>query len=568
MSENYSDEVLNEKYRLDMNDGIKAERDFFSITEDDLRNKFHVLPTDSLEEAKKKIMSVISTDKFLYDYFKKDPLYWELKLFEPGFYTSPAKLERVLTKDELLEKNYTEEQINKMRLPAKESEIIQTVQKKFTIKFVKKDLSNVVADPVFLERFEKEFKELLNRDNAFLQILKNKFLAVNKPKFLRKRRDPDKLLLIPDVELHLGKLGSRFDSTDSYDYKKALYRYLKIIQEAEKVQDRYNASVICMTIGNDFFNTDTEQNTTTAGTEQHNDTRFEQMISNGIAAHLLAINKMKTKCDKLIIKYNPGNHDFLIDYMLYMALFHVYRNDPKVEIIDEIKQSRWNSSLFWKGNLMVFAHGKTPEGRGLKDTDLGLVPFKFFPEEAKNATSITVHAGHLHNASSRRLENGVYVYRNGSPCGDGAWDSGNLYASDKSHQVYVYEANNGVLSTVNIKLNKQNLEKGIKMPPITDDTKYTETIESSLNNCMEDIMFNEAKELYRKNERDIAKINKDFKEKLDQIEALFNNNQISETQRDNLLNIIGYNNEIAPYLELRYSLNEKLQQKSRKLVLR
>ena len=51
-----------------------------------------------------------------------------------------------------------------------------------------------------------------------------------------------------------------------------------------------------MTIGNDFFNTDTEQNTTTAGTEQHNDTRFQQMIANGIAAHVWAVERMKQNC--------------------------------------------------------------------------------------------------------------------------------------------------------------------------------------------------------------------------------------------------------------------------------
>ena len=48
-----------------------------------------------------------------------------------------------------------------------------------------------------------------------------------------------------------------------------------------------------MTIGNDFFNTDTEKNTTTAGTEQHNDTRFQQMIISGVRAHIEAIERMK-----------------------------------------------------------------------------------------------------------------------------------------------------------------------------------------------------------------------------------------------------------------------------------
>ena len=81
-----------------------------------------------------------------------------------------------------------------------------------------------------------------------------------------------------------------------------------------------------------------------------------------------------------------------------------------------------------------------------------------FKDEAKGVDYVTVLAGHLHNATENNFSrkkttaNGVTVIRSGSPSGDGAWDSGNMYSSDKSHQVYVFDATRGLYSTVNIKL--------------------------------------------------------------------------------------------------------------------
>ena len=439
MKKKYSDELLNMEFSVEVMDGIKPEKTFFSITEESLRDVYHVLPTDSLEEARKKIIDVVSKDDFLYKYFNKDPRTWELVSFEPGYWTMTVKEEKVLSKNEIKSLGFNDAEISKMRLPIKSTTPITTFQQKLTIKFARRNPLNAFSDEKFFEIYEDEFKKFLSEDTVYT--------SKGKEKNIKQIYNSDKLLYIPDVELHIGKLASKFDSTDSYDYKKALYRYVKIILEAQKVQDQYKASQICMTIGNDFFNTDTEQNTTTAGTEQHNDTRFQQMIANGIVAHMWAIERMKKNCDKLILKFNPGNHDYLTDYTLFMQLYYQYRNDPKVEIECTVKNSRWASGLVWGKNLIISAHGKTPEGKALSDDNLALIRDTMFKEEAKGIDYTTVIAGHLHNASEnnfskrKNASNGVTVLRSGSPSGDGAWDSGNLYSSDKSHQVYVFDYN-------------------------------------------------------------------------------------------------------------------------------
>lgn len=573
MKEKYSDELLNMKFSVEVMDGIKPERTFFTITEETLRDVYKVLPTDSLEEARKKILDVVSKDEFLYEYFHKDPRVWEIKNFDPGFWTTPTKEEKVLSKDELLELGYTEKEIFRMKMPVKSTKVTQTFQQKLTIKFAKRAPINTFSDEKFFELYEKEFKEFLAYDSVYTSLLKSKFND-KKPKLSSKvKYDSEKLLVIPDVELHLGKLASKFDSTDSYDYKKALYRYIKTILEAEKVQEKYKAQEICMTIGNDFFNTDTEQNTTTAGTEQHNDTRFQQMIANGIVAHVWAIERMKNNAEKIIIKFNPGNHDYLTDYTLFMQLYYLYKNDPKVEVECRVKDSRWATGLVWYNNLIIFAHGKTPEGKALNDDKLALLRDTMFKNESKNVDHTTVLAGHLHNATEnnfsrrKRTDNGVTVLRNGSPSGDGAWDSGNLYSSDKSHQVYIFDANRGLYSTVNIKLTKEELEKGINLSSITEDTDYLKAVEKSIAYKTDDILEEEIKKLYLRNEKIIKSIQKKYENKLKQIELMFDDKELTMEQKKNIISLLGYDEEIKPYMENRKILYDRLYSQERKLTL-
>ena len=565
--EKYSDEILNLKFDVEVLDGIKPEKTFFAITEDSLRDTFHVLPSDSLEVARKKIMDVVSTDEFLYEYFHKDPRSWEIRSFDPGYWTTPAKEDRLLTRDEVAALGYSEEEMKKMRLPVKETTVKQTFQQKLTIRFARRVPENAFNDEKFFELYEKEFKEFLASDTVYTSILKNK-LAVGTPKASSKvQYDPEKLLVIPDVELHIGKLASKFDSTDSYDYKKAVYRYCKLILEAEKAQQTFKAREICMTVGNDFFNTDTEQNTTTAGTEQHNDTRFQQMIATGIVAHVWAIERMKNNCEKLIIKFNPGNHDYLTDYTLFMQLYYLYKNDPKVEVECRVKDSRWATGLVWNNNLIIFAHGKTPEGKALNDDALTLLPNTMFKEEAKGVDNISVLAGHLHNATEnnfsrkKTISNGVTVLRNGSPSGDGAWDSGNMYRSDKSHQVYVFDANRGLYSTINLKLSKEELDRGISIPGITDETDYIRVVEKSISSKADDILLDDIKKMYRENEKHIRAIEKKYATMLLSLETFSQGEMyanLTEEQRREIYKILGFDNEVKPYLERRAMLREKI----------
>ncbi len=558
MEKQYSKELLDMGFEVEVLEGTRPERTFFAISEDDLKNVFHVEPTDSVEEARKKIIEVSSKDDFLYKFFHKDPMVWEIKGIDTGYWMVPTKIEKILGPDEIMDYGYDEDHLKKMRFPVKTTEVKQQYQQKYTIRFVKRKPVNAITDDYFFSLYEKAFEDFLAHDSAYTAILQN-HLAVEPPKKKKQKYNPDKLVFIPDIELHLGKLASKFDSSDAYDYKKALYRYIKMIIEAEQVVNLYKTKEVCMTIGNDFFNTDTEQNTTTAGTEQHNDTRFQQMISSGVAAHIWAIERMKKNCDVLHLMFEPGNHDFLIDYMLYMQLYYRYKDDPKVKISCDVKDLRFANAMVFGKNLIVACHGKGPDGKALNDKKLSEIPNTMFREEARLVDHVTVHGAHYHNATERyTAENGVTVVRNGSPSGSSAWDAQNLYSADKTAQAYVYDANKGLEAIVNLKLTKEELEKGITVPTISDDTDYAKTIEKSIATKASDVVIDELRRLISVNEKEIKQVEKKYEKILRKLEGILDNPDIPTEKKKDILMTIGYEEEIKPLIAKRNELQERL----------
>ncbi len=558
MEKKYSKDLLDLKFEVEVMNGIKPERTFFAITEDDLKNVFHIDPKDSLEEARKKILEVVSKDDFLYKFFNKDPMIWEIKDIDTGYWMVPVKEEKILAPIDILGLGYTKDQIKKMRLPVKSTEVKQSYQQKFTIRFTKRKPVNAMTDDYFFELYEKALKDFLTDGNVYTAILQSQ-LSVEPPKKSRQKYNSNKMVLIPDIELHLGKLASKFDSKDAYDYKKALYRYIKMILESEQVVKLYKAREVTMTIGNDFFNTDTEQNTTTAGTEQHNDTRFQQMISSGIAAHIWAIERMKQNCEVLHLVFQPGNHDFLTDYMLYNQLYYRYKDDPKVDIKFEVKDLRFANGIRYGNNYIIVCHGKGPDGKALNDKKLSELPYVMFRDEIKPGDHVVVHSAHFHNASERyTAENGTMIVKNGSPCGSSAWDAQNLYESDKTAQAYVYDYNKGLESIVNLTLTTEDLEKGISVPPITDCTDYVKTIDKSISSKADDIVLDEIRKLIVTNEKEIKQIDKKYEKIFKKLESILDNPEIPLEKKKEILITIGYEDEIKPYVEKRNMLQDSL----------
>jgi hypothetical protein len=203
------------------------------------------------------------------------------------------------------------------------------------------------------------------------------------------------LLLELDVfDLHVGKMAWGAEAGSDYD--------LKIAERIAKaaVSDlldqighrRGSISQIILPFGNDFFQYDTPQGTTTAGTQVDHDGRFQKMFRVG---HLIAM-WMIDECLKVApvhIPVVPGNHDETAAFSMGMVLEAEFRRNSRVTFDNGPAQRKYYR---YGKTLLGFTHGDKE-----KISDLpGLMTVERAQDWAAS-TCREFHIGHFHHGKKR-----------------------------------------------------------------------------------------------------------------------------------------------------------------------
>jgi len=94
--------------------------------------------------------------------------------------------------------------------------------------------------------------------------------------------DTKKLLEIALFDLHLGKLAWAGETGENFDTKIARERFLGMLTDILGKARGFDYHEILFPIGNDFFNSDNLHNTTTAGTPQDEDLRWQKTFDAGV----------------------------------------------------------------------------------------------------------------------------------------------------------------------------------------------------------------------------------------------------------------------------------------------
>jgi hypothetical protein len=116
---------------------------------------------------------------------------------------------------------------------------------------------------------------------------------VNNRDFIPIRPDENNLFEITLFDLHLGKLAWGGETGENYDTKIARRRFLTTIETLIKRVSGFQYSKIVFPIGSDFYNSDTIFNTTTKGTQQDEDLRWQKTFRVGTKLIVDAINMLK-----------------------------------------------------------------------------------------------------------------------------------------------------------------------------------------------------------------------------------------------------------------------------------
>ncbi len=263
-----------------------------------------------------------------------------------------------------------------------------------------------------------------------------------------KKVSKDCLYEISLPDLHIGKMGWNKESGEDYDTKEAIKRYNTAFDELLTRINLNSIERFLLPIGNDMINIDNSNGTTTAGTPQNCDSRWQQMFIKAKDLLISNIDKI-SKIAPVHIIVISGNHDFSTMLYLGEVLNAWYRNSKNVFIDNNPKQRKYYE---FGENLLAFTHGNEE-----KHQDLGLIVASEEKEMWARTSFREIHLGHFHKTKTTKyIETDEYqgfrVRILPSLSGTDAWHNSKGYMSTKAAEGFLYHKKQGLITTTRFNL--------------------------------------------------------------------------------------------------------------------
>lgn len=155
----------------------------------------------------------------------------------------------------------------------------------------------------------------------------------------------------PDI--HFGKETLAEESGQDYNIEIARSIVLATLKRLLGFAQPHGIERIILPMGNDFFNVDNKENTTTHGTPQQEDTRWQKTFREGrrLAEDMIYLCTQVAPVEVVIV---PGNHDEQRAFYLGEVLDARYFNSKHINVDNSSKKRKY---LHFGKNLVGFTHG-------------------------------------------------------------------------------------------------------------------------------------------------------------------------------------------------------------------
>lgn len=190
-------------------------------------------------------------------------------------------------------------------------------------------------------------------------------------------------------DAHLNKYAWGEETGSDYDTEIAESRVRAAVADLIENARHYRPTTTILPIGNDLMNADNQEGTTTGGTPQDRDTRYQRMFrrARGLMSWMISVCAEHTNVHAVIV---PGNHDSLSAWTLGEVLAAEYANDPRVTFDGTPRKRKYVS---YGKNLIGYAHGHNEPHKRLPEIMAAEVPDLWAA-----ATTREFHVGHLHKS--------------------------------------------------------------------------------------------------------------------------------------------------------------------------
>jgi predicted phosphodiesterase len=233
---------------------------------------------------------------------------------------------------------------------------------------------------------------------------------------------------LPD--LHLGKLAwSEETGHGNWDLKIAETVYKEAIEDL--LVRAPEAEEAWLIVGNDFFNVDNDAGTTTAGTPQDEDGRWQKTFKKGKELLLWSIGRLRKKYAKVKVIVVYGNHDKQRTYYVGEVLAEASKSMTGVEVDNRPLDRKFYQ---WGDTGLGYTHGDR-----IKVKDLAHLVQNEARQIWGNTKRFELHLGHLHQDIVKSL-GGVTVRWIPALCPPDAWHSKSGYTmSEKAAMLFEYD---------------------------------------------------------------------------------------------------------------------------------
>ena len=210
-----------------------------------------------------------------------------------------------------------------------------------------------------------------------------------KPRIKWVPEDQRHLLEVDLFDLHMGKLAWGEETGENYDTRIATDRAHAAVDDLLAQASPYPVERILLPWGNDLLQYDNLIGTTTAGTPQDRDSRYQLMYRRTFHLSRLVVERC-AEVAPVHVMIVPGNHDEQSAFTMGVAIEAYFHADPRVTVDNSpkpFKHYRYGSTL------LGFNHGKDMPAKRLAQ----MLPV-LAREEWGHVHTAEVHCGHWHKS--------------------------------------------------------------------------------------------------------------------------------------------------------------------------